>query len=288
MKLDEKSITTRSVTQWRGLHLLNFRMSSCSQKVRIFMNMKGLKYTSHSIDIAKQEHTSSWFLGINPRGVVPVLIDNGDVHIESNDILQHLDTLPSKHPSLFPSQTKNLALTQQSLALEDSLHLHLRNLTLGFIFPKNLTKKSKKILENYRDKGKTDTNRQKEVLWWEDFAAHGVTEKAAIESYGAFHKAFSQLDDQLRSQKWLLGNEISALDIAWYISTHRLSIAGYPIEQHTHLLRWYRNLHQKQQFRNEVSAGFFMDRLLIPLYRASRRMRGSSLPQIINKGHQST
>ena len=91
MKLDDGAVTTSEVKAWKGLHLLHFSGSSCSQKVRILLGEKQLAYTSHHIDIARNAHVTPWFLGINPRGVVPVLVHDGVVHVESNDILEYLD-----------------------------------------------------------------------------------------------------------------------------------------------------------------------------------------------------
>jgi glutathione S-transferase len=42
-----------------------------------------------------------WFLGINPRGLAPVLVHNGAVHIESNDIIQYMEKV-FPEPRLIP------------------------------------------------------------------------------------------------------------------------------------------------------------------------------------------
>ena len=87
----EKDIQTREVLDWQGLHLLHFASSACSQKVRIFLNLKGIEWTPHAVNLAAQKNYEPWFLGINPRGLVPVLVHDGAVYIESNDILAYLE-----------------------------------------------------------------------------------------------------------------------------------------------------------------------------------------------------
>ena len=91
VQLLDRDIRTREVLGWKGVHILHFLMSSCSQKIRIFLNLKGIKWESHPVDLAHNQNLSEWFLGINPRGLVPVLVHDGAVHIESNDILTYLD-----------------------------------------------------------------------------------------------------------------------------------------------------------------------------------------------------
>ena len=71
VKLYEKDIKTKEVKGWKGAHLLHFASSSCSQKVRIVLNLKGIDYVSHPINLLKAENYSQWFLGINPRGLLP-------------------------------------------------------------------------------------------------------------------------------------------------------------------------------------------------------------------------
>jgi len=69
----------------------------------MFLNLKALEWTSHSINLPANENLSAYFLGVNPRGLVPVLIDDGDVHIESNDILLYLEK-KAPQPSLIPGR----------------------------------------------------------------------------------------------------------------------------------------------------------------------------------------
>ena len=140
MQLSDETVTTPEVKSWQGLHLLHFQGSSCSQKVRIFLAEKGIAWESHPVDLLRQAHTTPWFLGINPRGVVPVLVHDGVVHVESNDIMEYLDKLPSSMPPFFPQTSFERERIQASLALEDSLHMDLRTITMGFLVPYLLAK----------------------------------------------------------------------------------------------------------------------------------------------------
>ena len=91
VQLIERDIKTREVLGWKGAHVLFYSGSSCSQKLRIFLNLKGIPWQSHPVDLHANENFTPWFLGINPRGLVPVLVHDGAVHIESNDIITYLE-----------------------------------------------------------------------------------------------------------------------------------------------------------------------------------------------------
>ena len=128
VQLVDGDIKTREVLGWKGVHVLHFMGSSCSQKLRVFLNLKNIPWQSHPIDLMGNENFQPWFLGINPRGLVPVLVHDGAVHIESNDIIQYLEQkFPS--PRLIPAGHENEVATL--LKHEDDLHLDLRTLSAG-------------------------------------------------------------------------------------------------------------------------------------------------------------
>src|SRR5436190_16062106 len=77
VQLVESDIKTREVLDWKGVHVLHFMGSSCSQKLRVFLNLKGIPWESHHVDLIANENFRPWFLGINPRGLVPVLVHDG-------------------------------------------------------------------------------------------------------------------------------------------------------------------------------------------------------------------
>ena len=68
VKLANEDIKTREVLDWKGLHVFHFPFSSCSQKLRIFLALKGVEWESHLIDLMGNENLQEYFLGINPRG----------------------------------------------------------------------------------------------------------------------------------------------------------------------------------------------------------------------------
>ena len=279
MKLDDVAVTTSEVKAWKGLHLLHFSGSSCSQKVRILLGEKQLAYTSHHIDLARNAHVTPWFLGINPRGVVPVLVHDGVVHVESNDIPAYLDALPSAFDPFMPQTDAERRSVKASLDREDSLHMDLRNLTMGFILPRRLLQKSEETLQRWERDGDADPKRTVEVKWWRDFARQGVPADVARGSFNAFSAAFAELDETLSRQAWLIGGRISVLDVAWFIDVHRVGLAGYPVERHPHVTQWHRRLSARPAFAKEIEAPLPVA-VLMALYGTYRRLRGASLRDI--------
>ena len=148
VKLLDTDIKTNEVKNWKGINILHFKGSSCSQKLRIFLNEKKIKWKSHHINLVNGDNFSKWFLGINPRGVVPVLVDDGEVHIESNDIIKYLD---KKFQSnlLLPENFKEEI--EELLEEENNIHFDLRNLTMKFVAPTFLMKKKDEYIKNFEN-----------------------------------------------------------------------------------------------------------------------------------------
>ena len=96
--------TNDEVRTFKGLHLYHFTFSNCSQRVRIALEEKGLRWTSHHLDLAANEHATPEYRTINPNGVVPTLVHDGRVYIESNDIISYLDEA-FPEPPLTPTDT---------------------------------------------------------------------------------------------------------------------------------------------------------------------------------------
>ena len=73
------------------LDLYHNGASTCSQKVRMVLAEKALDYTSHVIDLIKGEQHDPGYVKLNPNHVVPTLVHDGAVIIESTLINEYLD-----------------------------------------------------------------------------------------------------------------------------------------------------------------------------------------------------
>jgi glutathione S-transferase len=256
VQLVESDIRTREVLGWKGVHVLHFPLSSCSQKLRIFLNVKGLRWESHIVDLASNANLSEWFLGINPRGLVPVLVHDGAVHIESNDILTYLDqTFP--HARLIPAEYQNEMAAL--LKHEDDLHFDLRALSFRFVFAPPVPPKSDEDLKRYAAggsgtvQGRKDAGVAEQIDFWERFGRHGISDESARVSALKFRSAFNELDQRLARRSYLLGDTLTVLDVAWFVYANRLVLAGYPLARlHPILAEWFAKLLARPEFANEI------------------------------------
>ena len=73
------------------LELYHNAASTCSQKVRMVLAEKSLDYTSRPVDLIAGEQHAPDYVKLNPNHVVPTLVHDGVVLIESTLINEYLD-----------------------------------------------------------------------------------------------------------------------------------------------------------------------------------------------------
>ena len=254
MKLNKSDISTKEILDWKGIHLLHFSGSACSQKLRIFFNIKNIEWNSHIINLIKQEQFSEWFLGINPRGLVPTLVHDGDVHIESNEIMRYLDEIFSEK-RLFPVHI--IDEITKDLEFEDSLHHDLRRLTFRYIIPHSLGKKTPDVLSKKEKskgtiQGLPDEHKNKEITFWKNHYKYGITDEEVIKSATKFKKVYQEFNKILANQTYLKGNDFTVVDLAWYVSTKRLLTSGIPIYKYKNVKKWFDKLNNDSNFSKEI------------------------------------
>ena len=75
-----------------ALALYHYNSSVCSEKVRMVLNEKGeTGWESHEVDLFTGGQFDPAYLKLNPKAVVPTLVDDGRVLTESTLIAEYLD-----------------------------------------------------------------------------------------------------------------------------------------------------------------------------------------------------
>lgn len=72
--------------------LYDFPLSICCQMARLALVEKGVAFERHHVDISeKKEQFEAWYLALNPKGVVPTLVVDGEVVTDTIRIVQRVN-----------------------------------------------------------------------------------------------------------------------------------------------------------------------------------------------------
>lgn len=235
--------TNRSVDSLEGLHLYHGGISNCSMRVRMTLIEKGLPWTSHHLDLIKKENISDEYFGINPNGLVPTLVHDGVVHIESNDIIDYLDeTFPE--PSLCVAG--NEAEMLEWLRLAGSIHV---TAIKPYVYATKIAKKVKKTAEEEKKYSELQSNEDLLKFHSKHAGDSAFSQDDLARSMQILEDCFTKLENALEGNDWIMGDQYSLADISW-IPVHFVLVGcGYPFENYLNITRWAKTFQAKRSYR---------------------------------------
>jgi len=242
--------TNKSVESFEGLHLYHTGFSNCAMRVRIVLEEKELNWTSHYLDLLKGENLTKEYMGINPNAVVPSLVDDGVVIIESTDIIDYLDNKFLAN-SLRPESEVSIAQMYEWMRLATDNHLSIK--TYMYSNVKNIQKSMKRSPEQMKEYRNNQTFNAALLDFHERFNSSDGFSKEAIDlATSVLDDCFIKMDKRLENNDWLAGESFSLADITWIPQLVVLKAANYPFENYPNLEKWKNMIIQRPSFQHGV------------------------------------
>ena len=232
----------------QGLHLFHFMLSNCSQRARLGLEEKGLAWTSHHLNLPGNEHVTSDYQRINPNGVVPTLVHDGQVVVDSNDILAYLDE-QFPDPPLRPEGAADRKEMERRLAEASAFQAAFKTLSHERVF-RPFRKVSPDEVALYEEK---HGNREL-VDFLRDYAEDGAPWKARVER--ADRELISTLDgleSALGEASWLSGPAYGLADISWVVNANRFQLAQIDLAKWPRFQDWARRAMERPAFERAVA-----------------------------------
>ncbi|XP_078429202.1 glutathione S-transferase zeta class-like [Wolffia australiana] len=123
------SLESAGADESKKLTLYSYWRSSCSYRVRIALNLKGLEYQHKTVNLVKGEQFTPEFEKLNPLRFVPVLVDGGSAIADSFAIILYLEEKYPQHP-LLPQDLLKKAINYQVANVVSSSIQPLQNLSV--------------------------------------------------------------------------------------------------------------------------------------------------------------
>ena len=122
-----------------------------------------------------------------------------------------------------------------------------------------------------------DQEDDKNRNFWKAYKRHGIKNDAANKSLLNLKIHLEDIDEKLNHHTYILGNELTLPDVAWFIYVSRLKSAKYPIHiLHPNVNDWYESLLKRDVFAREIQVPRIV-RLMSYIFYVFQKYRGWSI-----------
>lgn len=240
--------SNKSVLAFEGLHLYHSGVSNCSMRVRMTLVEKGLDWTSHHLNILQKEHLTAEYFGINPNGLVPTLVHDGVVIIESDDIIEYLDD-QFPEPSLKPVDEADRNRMLGWLHRATGIHL---SAVKPYIYYKRVGKQmahSAGVDQEYRKLQKNPDL----LAFHAKSTQEGFSDEDIRQAVDILEQCFQDMDAALLENEWLVDGHFSLADIAWIPLYYTLrEMAGYDFGGWRQVSDWADRISSRASYQSGI------------------------------------
>jgi glutathione S-transferase len=214
---------------------------------------KGVQWTSRYVDLFKFDQLKPEYLAINPDGMVPTLVHDGEPIRESTIINEYIDAaFPG--PALTPHDPLKQARMREFIRkCEDGFDGIVKLTMVKYILPKLRNRWSREELLKQAA--------QRPTQYYQDVHSRAVrgeiTEAELAESRAMIERLLDRLEDVLVGGPWIVSDELTLADIAIAPYMFRLSALGanqfWSKDRRPRVAAWYQRLSARPSFQKAVS-----------------------------------
>ena len=194
-----------------SLKIYHFNNSVCSEKVRMVLNEKGVTdWESVEVDLFTGEQFNPDYLKLNPKGIVPTLVDDNGVLTESTLIAEYLDDCFPEPPLKPEGAFEQAQMRLYSKACDEGLHQGVAVLSYAAMFMERLRKLPPADLEKHLNRIIDLERRDRQV----SINQKGVEAPHIYRGAVAYEKIFQKIDKVLADGRhWLLGDQFTLAEV---------------------------------------------------------------------------
>ena len=235
------------------LFLYHSTTSVCAIKVRLTLAEKGLGYDGKLLNLREGDQHRPDYVRLNSNHVVPTLVHDGKVIIESTLIIEYLDEI-FKAPPMMPTDPYARAIARLWMKkIDDYLHAACSTLTFAIVFPPVFRKKTTEELEAYYASMPNPAYRERQRLSVEQ----GLDAPHVPAAAQAYDKYICEMEVALAASPYLAGQAYSLADAAATPYIFRLEMLGLDklwIGRHPRVEDWCARIRERPSFAHAITS----------------------------------
>jgi glutathione S-transferase len=224
-------------------------MSVCAQKVRLCLAEKGLAYEARHMNLRAGDQQQPVYLKLNPKGVVPTLVDDDIVVTESVVINEYLDDAFPRHPMKPNDPAGRARMRWWTKQIDDSIFAATGTVSMSIAFHHQYT--SEVVEELTRQRGEAYRKRF-------NLLQQGVNNPFFPDAIKRLYKMVVDMNTALERGPWLCGEMLTLADIAFapYLTRlDHLKFLGF-LDKNPRTAHWYERIRNRESYRTALAAQF--------------------------------
>ncbi len=236
------------------LELYHHGSSVCAAKVRFALNEKGIEWKGHYLDILKGDQFDPEYMKLNPKAVVPTIVHDGHVIVESTVICEYVDETFNGGVSLVPDTPLERAkMRLWTKIVDEDIHPACGELTFVACHRHVILRMGPEAVDEFLNatpaRSVTATwKERKRQLVMEGFDAPGIGAKVKL-----YDKYLGEMEAALRDRKWLAGDTFSLADVGLTPYVNRLDMLGmsglWEKGRRPHVEDWFNRIKARPTFK---------------------------------------
>lgn len=206
------------------LELWHHGSSVCAAKVRFTLAEKGLDWKGHYVDILKGEQFAPDYVKINPKSVVPTLVHDGHVIVESTVCCEYLDEVFPAPPLKPASALDRAEMRLWTKAVDEFLHPMCAEITFASSHRHTIARLGPEGLAKFL----ASTPPMSVTPQWharkKEIVTQGLSAPGVADAFRVYDGFLGKIEKALATRPWLAGNAFSLADIAVTPYVNRLDM----------------------------------------------------------------
>ena len=223
--------------------------SVCAQKVRIALKEKGEEVKEHLLTLQGDQNDPA-YMKLNPNGVVPTLVHNGNVITESSLILYYIDDAFPNPPLMPKAPVARHRVRLYNKLIDEYVHNSCTIITFATAF-------RQRFLKVPREQWLAEINKaplKRRAEYKRSVIEHGLDSEFVIDALRQHQKMISWMADDLKRGPYLGGETFTNADCAVipYVLRLELLKLGAMWQQYPAISDWWARVRERPSVKAAI------------------------------------